>query len=105
MSSDLQAQVRLDSAVQGLGFDVEVRRPDGDLADALPSVMVLDLDQLGAEGAARWAEGAGDGVRILGFFSHIDRELGDAAASLGIEVFRRGRFWKQLPQLLRSPAS
>ena len=100
VSGDLQAQVRLDAAVRPLGFLTDVRRPDGELGDARPFAMVLDLDRLGSEGAARWVGQAADGVRILGFYSHIDRELGDAAARLGVEIFRRGRFWRQLPEEL-----
>ena len=100
VSSDLQAQVRLDAAVGPLGFQIRVRRPEGEIGDLRPSVLILDLDQLGSAGAARWVEQTRDEVRTLGFYSHIDRELGDEAARLGIEAFRRGRFWKQLPSAL-----
>ena len=101
VSSDLQAQVRLDGTVQPLGFEVGVRRPDGEMGDVQPSVLILDLDQLGAEGASRWVEQAGDGVRILGFFSHVHEATGTAARASGIETYPRGRFWRELPRLVQ----
>ena len=87
-----------------LGFEVGVRRPDGEIGEVRPSVVILDLDQLGAAGARRWAVQAAE-IRVLGFYSHIDRDLGDAAAGLGVQIFRRGRFWKELTEVLRSPAT
>lgn len=99
VSTDLQARVRLESSTRPLGFEVASLRPESGLGELSPELVVLDLDQLGTAGAALWAARVGD-VRTLGFFSHIDRELGETAGELGIETFRRGRFWKELPVLL-----
>lgn len=74
------------------------------MGEVRPSVVILDLDQLGAAGAERWALQA-DEVRVLGFYSHIDHDLGEAAAGLGVQIFRRGRFWRQLAEVLRGPAA
>ena len=95
VGSDLQARVRLEAVVQPLGYDVATRQPESRLGDLRPHVVVLDLDQLGVEGTTRWAADLA-GIRTVGFYSHIDRTLGDAAAELGIKTFRRGRFWKEL---------
>ena len=101
VSTDLQARVRLEAAVAPLGSWVVVRRPDEDPGEERPTAIVLDLDQVGAEGAARWAHVASDKqTRILGFFSHVDEDLGRAAKELGIETFSRGRFWREAATML-----
>lgn len=101
VSSDLQARVKLESAVRPLGFEVVTRRTADELGDLVPVVVVLDLDQLGVDGAERWTQLLGGaGARIIGFFSHIDAELGRRAGELGIEAVRRGRFWKQIAEIL-----
>ena len=101
VSTDLQARVRLEAAVAPLGSGVVVRRPDEDPGEERPTAIVLDLDQVGAEGASRWAGVARDEqIRVLGFFSHIDEGLGRAANELGIETFSRGRFWRQAAAIL-----
>lgn len=109
VSADLQARVRLEAAVAALGGQVTARRPADDPAESPGEgpgaerlgAIVLDLDQLGPEGATRWARFARDrGIRLLGFFSHVDEELGRAATDLGIETFRRGRFWREALPIL-----
>lgn len=110
VSTDLQARVRLEAAVAPLGSEVVARRPDEDPAEdpgeERPTAIVLDLDQLGAEGAARWARaGRAEEIRLLGFFSHVDEELGRAADDLGIETFRRGRFWRDAAAILSQDRS
>lgn len=100
VSSDLQARVRLEAATAPLGFEVVAQRPESELRGTPPATVVLDLDQLGADGVLRWAGLIGGASRVLGFFSHTNRELGEAAAGAGIETIRRGRFWKELPERL-----
>ena len=101
VSTDLQARVRLEATVAPLGSGVVVRRAEEDPGEERPTAIVLDLDQVGAEGAARWAHVAGDEqTRVLGFFSHIDEDLGRAANELGIETFSRGRFWREAAAIL-----
>ncbi|MGH2820888.1 MAG: hypothetical protein ACRDJ5_09565, partial [Actinomycetota bacterium] len=75
------------------------------LASDPPSVLVLDLDQgrdevLSELEAAR-GEGAAAG-RVVGYFSHVDEPLGAAARAAGCEALPRGRFWRELPELLGS---
>jgi len=102
VSTDLQARVRLEAA---LGAQVVTRRPQQSPGELRPELVVLDLDQLGAEDAARWAEAvrAQASPRVVGFFSHVDEGLGDHARELGIETFRRGRFWRSAREILAAP--
>lgn len=94
VSTDLQARVRLEAAVGRLDVELISRSPDAGMPPEQPDVIVLDLDALGADGAARWAGLAPGDARLLGFFSHIDEDLGDEAQRLGVETHRRGRFWR-----------
>ena len=100
VSTDLQARVRLEAALEA---PVATRRPQQSPGELRPELVVLDLDQLGAEDATRWAEAvrARATPRVVGFFSHVDAELGDHARKLGIETFRRGRFWSSVREILR----
>lgn len=100
VSSDLQARVRAEAAAQQVGSQLQTVRPDQEprLAST-PRAVVLDLDQL--DDVAGWLRATGlQNVRLLGFFSHVRVEAGAAARAAGVEVYRRGRFWKQLPELL-----
>ena len=75
--------------------------PAGRLPDDLAAyeVAVLDLDEVGVEPAASLKERGFTG-RILGFYSHVDETLGASAAAAGIEAYRRGRFWRELGEIL-----
>lgn len=103
MSADLQARVRLEAALEPLGVELISRSPDGVLPEPQPDLVVLDLDALGSEGAARWAALASPGPRLVGFFSHVDKQLGEEAQVLGIESYRRGRFWSAAREILARP--
>lgn len=100
VSTDLQARVRVEAAVNPLGVRVEARRPDdGRALPAEAALVVLDLDQV--EDVAAWVETAGPlPGRVLGFFSHVQEEKGAAARAAGIEAHPRGRFWRRLAALL-----
>ncbi|HEY7876133.1 MAG TPA: hypothetical protein VIG64_13540, partial [Actinomycetota bacterium] len=68
-----------------------------------PGLLILDLDAgrrelLDAVQAAR-AAGLVPG-RVVGFISHVDKELSAAAVDAGCEVFPRGKFWRALEKLL-----
>ncbi len=100
VSADLQARVRLEAALRRLDVELIVRPPDAAMPTERPDVVVLDLDALGAEATARWAGLAPAHARLLGFFSHVDRELGEEAQRLGIEAHRRGRFWSAAGEIV-----
>ncbi|HJR45678.1 MAG TPA: hypothetical protein VJ927_08750 [Actinomycetota bacterium] len=104
VSSDLQARTRVEAAAAAGGREVTSRVPHGGPpAEGMPpAVVVLDLDELGAELGAwvDWARADGAERRIVGFFAHVQEATGARADDLGIEVYRRGRFWRDLAKLL-----
>jgi hypothetical protein len=38
--------------------------------------------------------------KVIGYFSHVDTELGRAATEAGIEAYARGRFWADPAKIL-----
>lgn len=103
---DLMAQARLESAAATAGASIETVAGMGlleRLRRSVPDILVLDLDRGGqplieAVAAAR-AEGITLG-RVLGYLSHVDKQLAEAAEAVGCEAIPRGRFWRTLPNLL-----
>jgi hypothetical protein len=99
-SRDLAARARVEEAAERSGWSLVTART-GDLsravADHAPALVVIDLDEAGPSGLDA---PAGAGVRAIGFFSHVDRPLAEAAQAAGVEAVPRGRFWRTLPQLL-----
>jgi len=106
ITSDLMARERVRSAAAQAALGVRYAAP-GSLLDSLrstaPDVLVVDLDSGGApmleEVAAARAEDLLP-ARVLGYFSHVDTALGEAAERAGVRAVRRGRFWSSLPELL-----
>lgn len=106
ITRDLMARERVRSAAEQSAMAVRIAAP-GALLETLRSanadVLVVDLDAGGApaleEVAAARAEDLLPG-RVLGYFSHVDTALGEAAESAGVTAVRRGRFWSSLPELL-----
>ncbi|MGH9177353.1 MAG: hypothetical protein ACRD0N_02205 [Acidimicrobiales bacterium] len=76
-----------------------VRSPD-ELAGRGADLAVVDLSRPGAlEALSALAEA---GARTVGFASHVDRELMEAARAAGCEqVLPRSRFFATLGELLR----
>jgi hypothetical protein len=100
-SRDLAARARVQDAVERSGWSMATASP-GDLgpaaAEHAPALVVIDLDEAGVDALGP------PGVRAIGFFSHVDRPLAEAARAAGIEAVPRGRFWRTLPQLLAAIA-
>jgi hypothetical protein len=106
VSIDLLARSRIDDAAARAGWRVELTSAQGlreRLASTPADLLVLDLDAGGKELLEEVAR-AEDALppRVVGFFSHVDAELGAAAAAAGCEAMPRGRFWRTLPDLLAS---
>lgn len=105
-SRDLAAKARVADAAARAGWTMVTARV-GDLNGAVeehsPELVVVDLDEAGEPVVC--ALGPAPRARIIGFFSHVDTSLGDAARAAGVEAVPRGRFWRTLPQLLESPAA
>jgi DNA-binding response OmpR family regulator len=105
VSVDLLARSRIEDAAARAGWKVESATPRslGELGGSSGELLVLDLDAGGKEllevVTAKRAEGALP-KRIVGFYSHVDKELGAAAAAAGCDAMPRGKFWRTLPELL-----
>lgn len=96
------ARDRIERAAQAAGR-VVVRRPASQLEDALASddfeLVILDLDGGGPDLLAAVARAA-PSARVVGYYSHVDAGLGDAARSAGCEAIPRGRFWRTLEEIV-----
>lgn len=105
-SRDLAARARLADAAERAGWTM-VTASVGDLSGAVaehsPELVVVDLDEAG-EPVLR-ALSSAPRARMIGFFSHVDVALGDAARAAGVEAVPRGRFWRTLPQLFEGQAA
>jgi DNA-binding response OmpR family regulator len=108
VGADLMARARVEQAAAAAGYSLATI-PAGGFGDALrahaPDLVILDLDAggravLGGLQHAR-AQGAVTG-RVVGFFSHVDAELGDAARAAGCDAMPRGRFWRALSDIFTS---
>lgn len=99
VSSDLQARVRAEHAAHSAGLVVDTVAPSAGPRTELPALVILDLDQI--EDVAEWVRGRDlSTTQLVGFLSHVQRQAGTAAEAAGVRVYPRGRFWRQLPQLL-----
>jgi hypothetical protein len=81
--------------------EVRFVRTPTDLAEAAATadLVVVDLGRPGVIEAL--VDVAALGVRVIGFGSHVDRELLDAARAAGCsQVLARSAFFGQLPTLL-----
>jgi hypothetical protein len=81
------------------GLDVTfVAAPDGLTAAGPDDLVVVDLSRPGVLGALA---GLDSGPRTIGFGSHVDRELLDAARAVGCaEVMARSEFFRRARELL-----
>lgn len=100
VGGDLSARARLDAAAQRAGWDLRTCRPE-DAGEVLRAesidLVVADLDS----GRNVALEALRDvPARVVGFYSHVDTALGDAARAAGVEAVPRGRFWRDLEELL-----
>jgi hypothetical protein len=106
VGSDLMARERIRSAATHL--EMKARSAGvGDLSDALRNepadVLVIDLDEGRGEALEALETARTQGLApsvVIGFYSHVDRDLGAAAEAAGCTPVRRGRFWADLPGFL-----
>jgi DNA-binding response OmpR family regulator len=101
VGDDLMARARVEDAAKRSGARVEVATLDeiGRKVGDGEAVVLVDLDRAGADGLAPLSEVAGR-TRVIGYFSHVDEELGKKAQAEGVEALPRGRFWRELPSIL-----
>ena len=97
VARDLNARARLEAA----GHTVMGVAPDAlatTLAGGTPEAVVVDLDEAGV--AAVELAMQANAQRVVAFFSHVDADLGEEARRAGAEVYPRGRFWRDLADIL-----
>jgi hypothetical protein len=97
LTPDLMDRSKVGAAAKALDAEVRfVARAElvGDLATELaPTVVVLDLSRPGVLDAIAAVAGV-EGRRVVGFGSHVDRELLAAAGDAGCdEVLARSQFF------------
>jgi hypothetical protein len=101
VGGDLLAVARLEDASSSLGVSLHTATVDtmrARLADLHPDVVILDLDSTPGV-LDELTRARADGLtpaRIVGYFSHVDDQLGEAARRAGCEPVPRGRFWRTL---------
>lgn len=103
-SRDLVAKARVADAAGRAGWTMVTARVadlSGAVAEHSPELVVVDLDEAGEPTLHALGPTM---TRTIGFFSHVDTALGEAARAAGVEAVPRGRFWRTLPQLLEGPA-
>ena len=104
---DLFFAARIAATAERLGVALELPAPAAALETirrAPPDLVILDLhapgDPLGLARALR-ADDATRAIHMLGFYSHVDRELREAALGAGLDqVLPRSAFTIRLPALL-----
>ncbi len=106
VGGDLMARSRIEGAASATGAEVVRARAD-DMVEVVtqrrPDLLVLDLDggrDKVLEGLKALRETGAAPARAVGYFSHVDEQLGRAARAAGCEPLPRGRFWRDLPELL-----
>jgi hypothetical protein len=106
---DLLARSRIENATLGSGADViavDAERLIETLRDRSIDAVIVDLDGVGRFGLERIRQAGDEGLLpdvVIGYFSHVDAELGAAARTVGIEPVPRGKFWRTLPDRLGEP--
>ncbi|MDP9226972.1 MAG: hypothetical protein M3P18_24630 [Actinomycetota bacterium] len=107
VGGDLMAKSRIVDATSKAGVTFEsttVNDFSEHLRTIRPSVVVIDLDE-GRDAVLQELRAArAEGLlpsRTVGYYSHVDRTLGEAATEAGCDAWPRGKFWGNLQQLLQ----
>lgn len=106
VSGDLMARARLEDAAARAGARLEMASTDTfteKLRSFRPDLLVLDLDAGRDKVLQRLQEARAHGLvsaRVVGFVSHVDAALAEAARAAGCEAMARGKFWRGLQGLL-----
>lgn len=99
VGGDLAARARVADAAARAGLELVTTGPAG-LSGALGGgrvrLVIVDLDDAPSDALDVVAEQRPSSARVVGFYSHVDLELGQRARAAGIEAVPRGRFWREL---------
>ena len=105
---DLMFRSRVSSAAKASGADVRFVSGDAEVLSRLPeslSLIIIDLNGRRHDPVALVrrlkSDPALQGVRVIGFVSHVDAATIESAREAGIDVvLPRGAFVTHLPQIL-----
>lgn len=109
---DLIFSVKISTAAKALGVDIYFERsPDQvvpRIREKMPSLVILDLNSSKMRPLEVIAQLKGDRtlreIHTLGYVSHVQTDLIDAARQTGIdEVLARSAFSEQLGEILTAP--
>ncbi len=92
--TDLRDRDRLERAAADVGLEVRSYSPGSWDPLEPPELVVVDLDRVGVPANLP------EGVRVVGYYSHVNQETEKLAAAAEIDAIPRGRFWAELPRLL-----
>jgi PleD family two-component response regulator len=106
---DLFFAAKIESVAKATGTKIVRAADPGQLWAALdgrfPGMIIIDLNSRAFDPldvVRKVKENARlSGIRIVGFYSHVEVELGRAAEMAGCEVLRRSAFVAKLPELLK----
>jgi hypothetical protein len=99
---NLFLRVPVESAVRGAGAEpVALAGPEAAAAGGV-RVLVVDLEAVGRDPAAKVKEWVQAGVVVLGFGPHVDAARLSAARQAGAVVLPRAAFLGRLPELVAS---
>ena len=107
--SDLFFSVKIADAAKRAGMTVEMSKDPAEIlikAKEKPSVVIIDLNFDSAQALDLIAKLKGNpeykGVSVIGFVSHVQGELKQAAQDAGCDlVMPRSTFSQNLPQILK----
>jgi hypothetical protein len=107
VGGDLAARARVGDAAARVGLELVTTTPmglPGVLQGGRVQLVIIDLDNASPDSLDVVAESEPSTARVVGFYSHVDLELGQRARAAGIEAFPRGRFWRELSGMVARDA-
>jgi hypothetical protein len=102
VGGDLNAVARVEAACAAAGRELRrttVERLGYALRES-PALVLVDLDGAPEALPILAATEAISPERVVAYFSHVDTEAGERAAGAGLKALPRGRFWRELPDLI-----
>lgn len=105
LMDDLFFQMKVAETAKHLGLELKLAA-NGDslmqLLESAPKLVIVDLNaRSGAIGAIERVKAAGNGVRMVGFLSHVQTDLAAQARAAGCdEVMPRSSFTQNLAAIL-----
>ena len=105
---------KITAAAKQLGVEVRFSRPPADIVDRArefrPALAIFDLNSRQTDPLATIAtlkeDASLSAMRVIGFVSHVQADLIEAARATGIdEVMARSAFTTRLPEILKSASA